>query len=119
MPVNDEMDELRLSMVIYHWLRLYKMDKNKMDILILNVIIKYCQCNKSRRDYVRYEDGESMAYQLGASGYLECSALSQEGLQEVFEAACEWVMNREDAKRIFQKTYNKKYKNGKRDCVVL
>eukprot|EP00475_Leptophrys_vorax_P019009 TRINITY_DN2596_c0_g1_i1.p1 TRINITY_DN2596_c0_g1~~TRINITY_DN2596_c0_g1_i1.p1 ORF type:complete len:202 (-),score=32.31 TRINITY_DN2596_c0_g1_i1:53-658(-) len=36
-----------------------------------------------------YETGKQLAVDVGASGYLECSAMTQEGLQRVFEAAAQ------------------------------
>ena len=118
LPVNDELNELRLSLVIYRWLSISTIDHNLMDKMVLDMIIRYAKCTKSRQDYCRYEDGEAMARELGASGYMECSALSQEGLEEIFEAACTWALGRDKAKKLFQKNYDKKVKN-KKDCVIL
>ena len=37
--------------------------------------------------YSRYEEGLSLAKQIRAAAYLECSALNKIGVREVFEAA--------------------------------
>lgn len=37
--------------------------------------------------FVSPQDGESMAKEIGARKYLECSSLSGEGVDDVFEAA--------------------------------
>eukprot|EP01083_Nonionella_stella_P172000 588950_1 len=96
-PLNDELNEIRLCCVICYWLR---------------------NCNVDEKDYVRYEDGEDMARKLGACGYKECSAITKEGLEELFEAACEWVLGGDEAKKIFQKQYDEKHKN-KKGCIIM
>jgi len=42
-----------------------------------------------RKDTIRQEQGQRMAAMVGAKLYLECSAKTQTGLNEVFEAAAE------------------------------
>ena len=77
----------------------------------MDMIIKYAQCNRSRSDYCRYEDGEAMARELGASGYRECSMLSQEALEEIFEAGCECVAEMKQG-NCFQRNMTKNLKTN-------
>ncbi|XP_013390100.1 ras-like GTP-binding protein Rho1 [Lingula anatina] len=42
---------------------------------------------KMNQKPVSYEDGQTMAYKIGAFAYLECSSMSKEGVQEIFEIA--------------------------------
>lgn len=42
------------------------------------------------------QEAEAMADELGASGYYECSALTQMGLKEVFEGALETVLKSQE-----------------------
>lgn len=48
---------------------------------------KWENCEKRWEKYFRYEEGLSLAKQIRAADYLECSALNKIGVREVFEAA--------------------------------
>ena len=51
---------------------------------------------KQRMQPVRKEDGERMAKDLGAVKYVECSALTQYKLKDVFDEVCnsfDWDVN--------------------------
>lgn len=39
------------------------------------------------QQFVSYREGNDIAHQIGARKYLECSALTGEGVDDVFEAA--------------------------------
>mmetsp|Transcript_28421 Transcript_28421/g.45715 ORF Transcript_28421/g.45715 Transcript_28421/m.45715 type:complete len:104 (+) Transcript_28421:446-757(+) len=41
-----------------------------------------------RPSIVSCEQGEEMAKNIGATKYMECSALTRDGLEDVFETAC-------------------------------
>ena len=56
------------------------------------------------------EDGETLANKIGAAGFVECSALTQEGLKNVFDEAI----------RIAIKSANKEKKqSGTKHCQIL
>ena len=54
------------------------------------------------------QEAEAMKNELGASGYYECSALTQAGLKDVFDEACRCVLA--------HATQAKKKKKG---CLIL
>ena len=51
--------------------------------------------NEKSTNFITNKDGEKMAKEIGAKAYLECSALTQEGLREVFEQAIRTVLSEE------------------------
>jgi len=49
------------------------------------------------REYITVEDGERVAKEVGASGYMECSALTRDGLDKILEKIA--ILAREEKKR--------------------
>jgi Ras-related C3 botulinum toxin substrate 1 len=47
-----------------------------------------------RKTYITYPQGMQMARDINAAGYIECSALTQRGLIDVFDKASRAAMNR-------------------------
>lgn len=55
---------------------------------------------KSRgMNVVKTEEGRQAAEDIGAAGYIECSALTQEGLKQVFDEAIKAALNDQASKR--------------------
>jgi len=73
---------------------------------------------KNGQKPVTKAEGEKVAAAIGADHYFECSALTQDGLSQVFEAAVKHVLP--DSKPTSgkdDKTHAKK--NGGRDCLMM
>ncbi|KAL7716479.1 small monomeric GTPase [Entamoeba marina] len=62
------------------------------------------------------EDGEKLAKELNALAYMECSALTREGLNEIFEQAIRFTLNKGDT-QTNDKTIPAPKKKSK--CVIL
>ena len=58
---------------------------------------------RERSDYtkplVSREDGQALANQIGAIGYLECSSQTKEGVKEVFKTAARAAMKLTETKK--------------------
>ncbi|XP_038066874.1 ras-like GTP-binding protein RHO [Patiria miniata] len=63
------------------------------------------ELQKMKQEPVKFDEGRAMSEKIGAFGYLECSAKSNEGVREVFETATRAALQ------------TKKKKKGK--CSVL
>lgn len=58
---------------------------NKKDLRHDQVTIR--ELHKMKQQPVKFEDGKSMAENINAYAYLECSAKTKEGVRDVFETA--------------------------------
>jgi cell division control protein 42 len=65
---------------------------------------------KQKMSPVRREDGERMAKDLGAVKYVECSALTQYKLKDVFDEVCLMEPERDTGRH--------KEKTNKRTCLM-
>ena len=63
---------------------------------------------QKRRAPVNTEEGEALAHELGAYKYIECSALTQQGLKGVFDDAIRCVIDTQ-----------KKPKKKSKKCVLI
>jgi len=74
---------------------------------------------KNGQKPVTKAEGEKVAAAIGADHYFECSALTQDGLSQVFEAAVKHVLpNSKPAASTTEKSHKAKGSNG-RDCIVM
>jgi len=70
---------------------------NKKDLRNDDYTIKELQ--RAKQQPVSYSEGEQMASRIGAKSYLECSALTKEGVRDVFEAATKAALQRRQKNR--------------------
>jgi len=82
---------------------------------------------ENNQEPISTKKGEELAKKIGARRYLECSALTQEGLAKVFEEAVKVILfpNKESAEETSQSTENngKKSKNKdkakkEKECLI-
>jgi len=64
---------------------------------------------------ITIEQGEALAKKMGAKKYLECSALTQEGLARVFEEAVKVILFPQKEGENAEHATEKKEKNEKKD----
>lgn len=69
---------------------------NKMDLRQDEYTIRELQ--RSKQSPVSHSEGEQMASRIGAKAYIECSALTKEGIREVFEQATRAALQRKTGK---------------------
>ena len=67
---------------------------------------------------VTRREGEQLCNEVGADHYFECSALTQEGLPAVFEAAVKHVLPDSKPAAVKEEKSHKKNKEGK-DCLLM
>jgi len=70
---------------------------NKKDLRNDDYTIRDLQRNK--QSPVTFNEGEQMASRIGAKAYLECSALTKDGVRAVFEAATRAALQRKQVKK--------------------
>jgi len=70
---------------------------NKKDLRNDDYTIRDLQRNK--QSPVTFSEGEQMASRIGAKAYLECSALTKDGVRGVFEAATRAALQRKQVKK--------------------
>jgi len=70
---------------------------NKKDLRTDSYTIK--ELSRTKQSPVSYNDGESMAQRIGAKCYLECSALTKENVDNVFQQATRAALARQQKKK--------------------
>lgn len=70
---------------------------NKKDLRTDSYTIK--ELARTKQAPVSYNDGESMAQRIGAKTYLECSALTKENVEHVFQMATRAALARQKSKK--------------------
>lgn len=65
---------------------------------------------------VSYEQGQAVAKEIGAAKYVECSAKTRRGVQEVFDSALREVLKKKWGKRV---GVGSSQGGGGKKCVVL
>lgn len=74
---------------------------------------------ENNQEPITYEQGKQLAHKIGAKRYLECSALTQEGLAKVFEEAVKVILfpDKNEEEPVHHTEKPKKEKK-KKDCIV-
>jgi Rho family protein len=64
-------------------------------------------------------EGETLAHQIGARRYLECSAKTGEGVQDVFDSAIKEALGRGGLKEVWKSASGGGQGGRKKKCVIL
>ena len=85
---------------------------NKVDLRDDPAVIEELKKNKQRP--VKWEEGHSMAEKIGAYAYLECSAMRNSGVREVFDIATRAALLPSKTRReLVHKSLQKKFESIK------
>jgi small GTP-binding protein len=71
--------------------------------------------NSSTKSIVTYEQGKQASLKLGADAYVECSALTQDGLKLTFDSAIEAALK----KKMMDRHGKSESKGGCAGCVIM
>ena len=102
--------------VVNSWLpEIQRHTKRKRPLLLVGTQIDLrSSSSSSSQDEVSTEEGSNLAKIIGADCYIECSARSQEGLQQVFEhIVCSALKYRKKKSKLFSKLFAEKTLSNK------
>jgi len=88
-------------------------------LLVLNQICeqnrRLYNLSKNNQEPISTAQGEALAKKIGAKKYLECSALTQEGLAKVFEEAVKVILFPQKEEEVKEKKTTKGSKKEPKD----
>ncbi|XP_026059881.1 rho-related GTP-binding protein RhoH-like [Carassius auratus] len=78
----------------YKWIAEVREFLPKVPVLVVATQTDHREMGPYRTNCTTASDGKQVAQEIRAKGYLECSALSNRGVQQVFECAVRTAVNR-------------------------